>query len=121
MKMSMFDIGRAGYKIKMSILIPNKELIISSISKNFNCECIPTNGGFIIQNIPCNDITKVPETIYTIVRTILYDNIPLISNECIGYSQTKTEDDAVFYIENYTRMLFTCIQLSPTSYNIILV
>lgn len=117
----MFDIGRVGYKIKNDILIPNIELISSSVAERLGCEFTINNGSFFLTGIKNSSNIEVAESVTIVIRTILYGNIQYITNNCMGYSLYKTEKDAIEYIDTYAGLLYTCLQISPTIYSIILV
>lgn len=119
--MSMFDIGCINYKVRNTILLPNIHMIANVVSGKLKSSTMVSNNGFIIEAAEETSIQKVSETVRNAIKTILFDNILYITNNCIGYSPSKTEADTVYYISTYTNTLYTCMQLSPTSFNIILV
>lgn len=121
MEMTMFDIGCINYKVRNGILLPNIHMIANAVSGKLKSSTMVNNNGFIIESVEEIPIHKVSETVRIALKTILFDNILHITNNCIGYSPSKTEADAVYYISTYANTLYTCIQLSPNTFNIILV
>lgn len=122
MEMTMYDVGRIAYSINKNIMLPNLQMIAGYIKRdNIDKVFVSSSNTISVTFETPTTLSIIKELIYTILRTVLFAHVEFITEHCIGYSPTKSEDDTLYFINNYVHMLYTCMQVSETSFNIIFI